>query len=116
MRLQRYADRCSERRRLLEAALERVVAVCRGEPEVREAFVFGSFASGAVGPTSDLDVLVVRATQLGAVDRAADLKLAARSAVGLDIIVVTPEELGTTFAATSFGRTVLQSAKRIYAA
>lgn len=116
MRLQRYADRCSERRRLLQAAIERVVAVCRAEPEVREAFVFGSFAAGAVGPTSDLDVLIVRETQLGAVDRVADLKFAARSAVGVDLIVITPEEMRTTFAATSFGRTVLRSAHRVYAA
>jgi len=116
VRLQRYPDRCSERRRLLEVAVERMIAACRAEPEVREAFVFGSFAAGAIGPTSDLDVLVVRETGLGIVDRVADLKLAARSPVGIDLVVITPDELRTTFAASSFGRTVLQSAKRIYAA
>jgi predicted nucleotidyltransferase len=116
MALRLYADRCAERRGLLENALEKVVAVCGTEPEVREAFVFGSFATGRVGPTSDLDVLIVRDTELGIVDRVADLKLAAQDKVGLDIIVVTPQEYRSTFAASSFGRTVLAQAKRVYAA
>jgi predicted nucleotidyltransferase len=103
-------------RGLLENALEKVVTVCGTEPEVREAFVFGSFATGRVGPTSDLDVLIVRDTELGIVDRVADLKLAAQDKVGLDIIVVTPQEYCSTFAASSFGRTVLAQAKRVYAA
>ena len=83
---------------------------------MREAFVFGSCATGAIGPTSDLDILVVRDTDLGIVDRVADLHFAARSEVGIDLIVVTPEELVSTFAASSFGRTVLQNSRRIYAA
>ncbi len=116
MILQRYSDRCAERRHLLDDAVARVIEACRERPDVREAFVFGSFAAGQVGPTSDLDVLVVRDTALGSVDRAADLKLAARSEVAIDLVVVTPEECRTTFAASSFGRTVLRTALRIYAA
>jgi predicted nucleotidyltransferase len=116
MALRLYADRCAERRELLAKALERVVAVCGTEPEVREAFVFGSFATGRVGPTSDLDVLIVRDTELGIVDRVADLKFAARGEVGLDLIVVTPQEYSSTFMASSFGRTVLAQARRVYVA
>ncbi len=101
---------------MLAEALERVVAALRAEPEVREGYVFGSYACGNVGPTSDLDVLVVRETELGAVDRAADLKFAMRGNVAIDLIVVTPHEYHSTFAAGSFGRTVLNNAKRIYAA
>ena len=114
--MQRYAERCAERRAGLTAALERLVAACRAEPEVREAYVFGSYATGTVGPTSDLDVLVVRETQLGVVERVADLKLAARGPVAIDVIVVTPGEMSSTFRASSFGRTVLETAKRVYAA
>ncbi len=116
MALRSYAERCAERQILLEQALGKVVAVCRAEPEVVEAFVFGSFAVVRVGPTSDLDVLVVRDTALGIVDRVADLKVAAQARVGLDLIVVTPQEYRSTFAASSFGRTVLAQAKRVYAA
>jgi predicted nucleotidyltransferase len=100
----------------LRETLERVVAVCAAEPEVREAFVVGSFALDRVGPTSDLDVLVIRETTLGIVDRVADLKLAAQRDVPIDIIVVTPDEFRSTFAASSFGRTLIAQARRIYAA
>ena len=116
MPLRLYADRVAERRVLLAAALQRVIAACCAEPEVREAFVFGSYAAGLVGPESDLDVLIVRETQLGIVDRVADLKFASRSPIGIDLVVVTPEEYRTTFRASSFGATVLAQAIRIYAA
>ncbi|GAC1399472.1 MAG: hypothetical protein NVS2B8_16650 [Vulcanimicrobiaceae bacterium] len=115
MPLQRYADRCRDRRILLDEAVQNVVAACRAEPSVREAFVFGSYATEKIGPTSDLDVLVVRETDLGIIDRAVDLKMAARSRVNVDLVVVTPYEYAHTFPASSFGRTVLAMAKRIYA-
>jgi len=66
--------------------------------------------------TSDLDILIVRDTELGIVDRVADLAFAARTVVALDLVVVTPEERETTFSRSSFGRTVLSTAQRIYAA
>ncbi len=116
MALQRYADRCRDRRVLLDEAMRNVVAVCRAEPSVREAYVVGSYATEKIGPTSDLDVLVVRATDLGIIDRAIDLKMAARSRVSIDLVVVTPYEFECTFPASSFGRTVLAMARRIYAA
>lgn len=116
MTLRPYAVRCADRHRALAAAVERVVAACRSRSDVREAFVFGSFARDEVGPTSDLDVLIVRETTLGIVDRVADLKWDARGEVGLDLVVVTPNELATTFAASSFGRTVIAGSRRIYAA
>jgi hypothetical protein len=60
--------------------------------------------------------LIVRDTELGIVDRVADLAFAARTVVALDLVVVTPEERETTFSRSSFGRTVLSTAQRIYAA
>jgi len=116
MALQRYAVRCEERRALLALALERVLDACRAQPEVSEAYVFGSYGSGKVGPTSDLDVLIVRDTRLGAVDRVADPKLASRGRTGIDLVVVTPDEFRTTFRASSFGRSIIETARRVYAA
>ncbi len=116
MALKRYADRCRDRRVLLDEALQNVVAACRAEPSVREAYVFGSYATEKVGPTSDLDVLVVRDTDLGIIDRAVDLKMAARSRVNIDLVVVTPYEYECTFPTSSFGRMGIAMARRIYAA
>jgi predicted nucleotidyltransferase len=116
MALQLYADRCTERRRMLDEAAARVVAVCRAHPEVRAAYVFGSYARETIGPKSDLDVLIVRETDLGIVDRVADLAFELRGPVRMDLVVVTPEEWRTTFPSSSFGRTVLAEARQIHAA
>ena len=102
--LKRYADRCLDRRGLLDEAVLNVIAACRAEASVREAFVFGSYATSKVGPTSDLDVLVVRDTELGIIDRVIDLRLASLSRVTIDMVVVTPYELANTFSTSSFGR------------
>ncbi len=111
-----YDDRCRERRRLLDRALARVVAVCAAHRDVRAAYVFGSYAREAVGPRSDLDVLVVRETPLGIVERVADLAWELRGPGHVELVVVTPQEYATTFARSGFGRTVLAEAKAIYAA
>jgi len=104
MALKRYADRYLDRRGLLDEAVRNVSAACRAEARVREAFVFGSYPTSKIGPTSDLDVLVVRDTELGIIDRVIDLRLASLSRVTIDMVVVTPYELANTFSTSSFGR------------
>ncbi|MGH7728799.1 MAG: nucleotidyltransferase domain-containing protein [Vulcanimicrobiaceae bacterium] len=114
--LKRYEVRVAEQRERLAASLERFVALARSKPDVRAVYVFGSFATGAVGPTSDLDVLVVRATELPPHDRGDDLYAEAKVDVGLDLVVVTPQEHRERLPATSFGRVILATARQVYAA
>jgi len=111
-----YAERCDARRAVLEIALERFVGVCRSRPDVRAVMVFGSLGSGRVGPRSDLDLLVVRETAIRGIERAADLAVAADLGIELDLIVVTPTELRDALPTTSFGRTLLETARTVYAA
>ena len=68
-----------------------------------------------VGPRSDLDVLVVRRTSERGVERGTDLAAETNVGVGLDLIVVTPDEFAEHLPHTSFGRTLLASAKSVYA-
>ncbi|MFY9779275.1 MAG: nucleotidyltransferase domain-containing protein [Candidatus Baltobacteraceae bacterium] len=91
MALQLYAGRCTERRRLLDEAAAHVVALCRAHPEVRAAYVLGSYARATIGPKSDLDVLIERETDLGIVDRVADLAFEHRAPVRMNLVVITPE-------------------------
>lgn len=61
-------------------------------------YVFGSTASGTIGPTSDLDVLVVRETSLPYHDRGDDLQ-------ALDKFYITPrypDALGGSDIRTAF--------------
>lgn len=90
--------------------------VCRVRPDVRAVYTFGSFATSTIGPRSDLDVLVVRETKVRGIERGTDLAIAADVGVALDLIVVTPQEFSEKLPTTSFGRTILTSARSVYAA
>ena len=85
-------------------------------PDVREIIVFGSYAMNRIGPTSDLDVLVVRETVLPRSQRGDDLLTAVRAPVGIDMIVVTPAEMADILPKTSFGKTIMAEGRRVYAA
>ncbi|GAC1524518.1 MAG: hypothetical protein NVS2B3_19880 [Vulcanimicrobiaceae bacterium] len=111
-----YAERSVARRRVLEVALERFVSVCKNRPDVRAVYAFGSFALAQTGPRSDLDLLVVRETTVRGIERGTDLAIEADLGVALDLIVVTPAEYREGLPATSFGRTILASARAVYAA
>lgn len=109
-----YAERSKARRVELEAGLAEIVRVAKGFPDVSAVYVFGSFGRGEIGPTSDLDVLVVRDTELRGARRAIDFAEATtRVVVPLDLVVVTPEEFREKLPVSSFGRTILRDARRV---
>lgn len=54
--------------------------------------LFGSVARGEADEHSDLDVVVVKATDMGFVDRLSDVVRRCPSAGGADILVYTPGE------------------------
>ncbi len=112
-----YDERSKARRVELEVALAEVVRVAKGFPDVRAVYVFGSLGRGDVGPTSDLDVLVVRETELRGARRAIDFAEATTAVVvPLDLVVVTPAEFRDSLPVSSFGRTILRDARRVDAA
>ena len=113
----KYQDRAASRSHELEVALAEFVRVAMSFCDVRAVYVFGSFGRGEVGPTSDLDVLVVRDTALKGARRAIDIAEATLKVyVPLDIVVVTPEEFRDSLPFSSFGRTILRDARRVDAA
>jgi len=112
-----YEERSKARRVELESALAEFVRVAMGFPDVSAVYVFGSLGRGEVGPTSDLDVLVVRETEMQGARRAIDLAEATTAVlVPLDLVVVTPAEFRDSLPVSSFGRTILRDARRVDAA
>ena len=111
-----FAERVAARRALLSRGIDRFVAICRELPDVRAVYVFGSYAVDGVRPRSDLDLLVVRDTTVRRIDRDLDLRLAFDVPVGIDVVVVTPDEFANRLPKTGFGRTILAQAKAVYAA
>ncbi len=111
-----YAERLRDRRLLLDRAARRLVEICASLGDVRAVYAFGSYATETVRLHSDLDALVVRETALRRADRDLAIRLAFDVSVGLDLIVVTPEEYEQVLPFTSFGQTIVRMARRLDAA
>ncbi len=58
----------------------------------QKVILFGSAARGDVDEHSDLDLVVVKPTAMGFVERLGDVVRRCPSGLGADIIVYTPEE------------------------
>jgi predicted nucleotidyltransferase len=107
-------DARARRQRELDAELARIV---RELPRlgVKRAIVFGSFARGDVGGTSDLDMILVVDRHDRFVERCAAFYRALAPAVGVDLLVYTPEEV-EAIRERSFFRKALAEGRVVYEA
>ncbi len=111
-----YAERLRAHEALLGRGARRLVEICAAFADVRAVYAFGSYATGVVRLRSDLDALVIRETVLRRADRDLDIRKAFDAPVALDLIVVTPDEFERDLPSSSFGQTILKTAKRLDAA
>lgn len=79
------------RRRQLQAELERIVATLP-RLGLRRAIVFGSLARGDVGGHSDVDLILVADSDEPFLERGVRFYQALAPAIGMDILVYTPQE------------------------
>jgi predicted nucleotidyltransferase len=81
-----------ERKRVLERELDRYLRLLveHGDPE--KIIVFGSMASGEIGPWSDIDLVIVEQTSLPFLQRLRQVRKLLKPRVGTDILVYTPQE------------------------
>jgi predicted nucleotidyltransferase len=97
----------------IKTLVERIVDFTHPE----RVIVFGSYAKGTATINSDLDILVVKNTNLPMSKRLDDLvPLLANSLVPIDVHVYTPEEIEAYGAEQfSFINTVLKHGRTIFA-
>ena len=76
----------------LEHALDEIVARLAGMPEVERVILFGSYAAGRRDLFTDLDLLVVMASDQDFVHRTAELYRLVAQGVDMDLLAYTPEE------------------------
>lgn len=76
----------------LQSELDRLMDVLGRLHGVEQVWVAGSFVTGGLHATSDLDLLIVRQTAEGPVDRALTLRRELAPRVPVDLFVYTPEE------------------------
>jgi uncharacterized protein len=84
----------------------------------QKVILFGSYAKGTATVHSDLDLLVIKETELPMALRAEDLKpMLAASLIPVDVHVYTPEEVEEFGKEPfSFVQSVLKSGKTVFAA
>ena len=86
-----------KRAALLRAELDRFVRVAVQVLKPLRIILYGSYARGTVGEWSDLDLVVVAATELPFYERSKVILKEVRPKAGMDVLVYTPaewEELG----------------------
>ena len=103
------------RRARLEAELRRIVSQLPGLG-VSKAILFGSLASGRVGSTSDLDLILVAESQERFTRRLERFYRALDPSVALDLFVYTPEEFVAMAATNPFVRSALERGTVVYEA
>jgi len=74
----------------LEGELERILNRLKNDTSVRKVLLFGSLARGDARDHSDIDLIVVKDTQMRFLDRLDEFYDDAREA--MDILVYTPQE------------------------
>jgi len=84
-------ERLAERQMLLERELTRIVQVLR-EMHAQRIVLFGSLGREEIGVWSDLDLIVVLASDLPFIKRLEWLYERIQPRVGLDLLAYTPQE------------------------
>ena len=85
-------DQDLNRKEKLERELKRVVLALRKGYKPQKILLFGSLAGGCAHAWSDIDLVVVKATQKRFVERLKEVALLIQPKVGIDFFVYTPEE------------------------
>ena len=80
------------RKNLLERELNRYLEILIGTYKPEKVILFGSMAKGEPGEWSDVDLVIIKETDLPFLDRIKEVMKLLRPRVGVDILVYTPEE------------------------
>jgi predicted nucleotidyltransferase len=96
----------------IDTLIERIVA--RIQPE--KVIIFGSYAKGTATIKSDLDIFVIKETELPMTNRADDLTpILSNSLIPVDVHIYTPEEVGEYGQEQfSFVNSILKSGKTVF--
>ena len=81
-----------ERKRLLEQELERYLTLLTQHDQPEQVILFGSLVSGDLHPDSDIDLVIVKQTELSFWRRLREIRRLLQPQVGTDLFIYTPNE------------------------
>ncbi len=82
----------TERKKLLDEELNRIIEVIKRDYEPERVILFGSLADGRVHEWSDIDLLIVKKTKKRPIERCLEVCRLIRPKIGIDLFIYTPEE------------------------
>lgn len=87
-----------ERKTALEAELERILPVIISEYQPDKIILFGSLATGEVHEWSDIDLAIIKETELNYFDRLLEFKKLLHCKLATDVFIYRPREFANRLA------------------
>lgn len=81
-----------ERKKILKRELARYLRLLTRKDQPERILIFGSMVTGDIHSWSDIDLVIVKQTDLPFFQRLREIRKLIRPKVGTDILVYTPEE------------------------
>jgi predicted nucleotidyltransferase len=88
----RNSSQALARKHLLERELKRYLSLLAGHDQPEQVILFGSLVTGKVRPESDIDLVIIKQTELPFWKRLREMRRLLQPRVGTDILVYTPNE------------------------
>lgn len=85
----------SEREKILNDELKRIVKIIKNKYSPEKIILFGSMAKGEIHEWSDIDLLIIKETDARPIDRCVEIARLTRPKVGIDLFVYTSEEFNS---------------------
>lgn len=102
-----------ERMQLLEQELKRYLELLIGHNGLEQVILFGSVVTGHVHSNSDIDLVIVKQTELPFWQRLREVRRLLQPRVGTDILVYTPGEFEQLCQARAFFRDEILNKGRV---
>ena len=104
-----------ERKQLLEHELKRYLSLLADHAQLERVILFGSLVTGHVRPESDIDLVIIKQTELPFWKRLREMRRLLQPCVGTDLLVYTPNEFEQLRRERSFLRDeILGKGKVVY--
>lgn len=108
-------DDAAIRKIRLQEELDRVLPILRTQYQPERIVLFGSLATGTVGPWSDLDLVIIKQTKKRFLDRLLEVANLVHSRIATDFVVYTPEEFAQMVLNNYFVREeIVEKGKMLY--
>ncbi|RIK36886.1 MAG: hypothetical protein DCC55_25985 [Chloroflexi bacterium] len=108
-------NKAEERRKLLEQEPDRYVSILKAYENPHKVIVFGSVATGQVHEWSDIDLVIVKDTDLPFLERMREICEIIQTRVAVELLCYTPQEFAKLCAERRFFQEeILEKGKVLY--